>query len=38
MIGAARRPRFADWWQRIQAQPGFYEALSIRHPIPSRRR
>ena len=32
MIGAARRPRVADWWQRIQARPGFIEAFSFANP------
>lgn len=32
MIGAARRPRVADWWQRIQARPGFVEAFSFANP------
>lgn len=32
MIGAARRPRIADWWQRIQARPGFQEAFAFKNP------
>ena len=32
MIGAERRPRIADWWQRIQARPGFVEAFSFANP------
>jgi glutathione S-transferase len=32
MIAAARRPRIADWWQRIQARPGFQEAFAFKNP------
>ena len=32
MMRAARRPRVADWWQRIQARPGFIEAFSFANP------
>jgi glutathione S-transferase len=35
MIGAARRPRIADWWQRIQARPGFQEAFAFKNPDQS---
>jgi ganglioside-induced differentiation-associated protein 1 len=32
MISAARRPRVADWWQRIQARPAFQEAFAFKNP------
>jgi ganglioside-induced differentiation-associated protein 1 len=32
MIAAARRPHVADWWQRIQARPGFQEAFAFKNP------
>jgi glutathione S-transferase len=32
MIDAARRPRVADWWRRIQARPGFQEAFAFKNP------
>ena len=35
MIEAARRPRVADWWQRIQARPGFQEAFAFQNPDQS---
>ena len=35
MIEAARRPRVADWWQRIQARPGFQEAFAFKNPDQS---
>jgi glutathione S-transferase len=35
MIGAARRPRVADWWQRIQARPGYQTAFSFKNPDTS---
>jgi len=35
MIAAERRPRLADWWQRIQARPGFKEAFAFRNPDQS---
>ena len=35
MIAAARRPRIADWWQRIQARPAFKEAFSFQNPDAS---
>lgn len=35
MVGAARRPCVADWWQRIQARPAFAEAFSFANPDKS---
>jgi len=35
MIDPARRPRVADWWQRIQARPGFQEAFAFKNPDPN---
>lgn len=35
MIAPARRPRIADWWQRIQARPGFQEAFAFKNPDQS---
>jgi glutathione S-transferase len=32
MVGAARRPRLADWWQRIQARPAFKQAFAFQNP------
>ena len=32
MISAARRPRVADWWQRMQARPAFQQAFSFANP------
>jgi glutathione S-transferase len=32
MIAASRRPRVADWWQRMQARPAFREAFSFANP------
>ena len=32
---AERRPRVADWWQRIQARPGFQEAFAFKNPDQS---
>ena len=32
MVGAARRPRLAEWWQRIQARPAFQEAFAFANP------
>ncbi len=32
MIGAARRPKVADWWARTQARPAFKEAFSFANP------
>lgn len=34
MIVADRKPRVADWWQRIQARPGFQEAFAFKNPAP----
>ena len=34
MIAADRKPRVADWWQRIQARPGFQEAFAFKNPAP----
>jgi glutathione S-transferase len=35
MVGAARRPRIAEWWRRVQARPAFAEAFSIANPDKS---
>jgi ganglioside-induced differentiation-associated protein 1 len=35
LVGAAKRPRVAAWWQRIQARPGFQEAFSFANPDQS---
>lgn len=35
MVGAARRPRVADWWRRIQARPAFEAAFSVANPDKS---
>jgi glutathione S-transferase len=35
MISAARRPRIADWWERIQARPAFQQAFSFKNPDAS---
>jgi ganglioside-induced differentiation-associated protein 1 len=35
LITAARRPRVADWWQRVQARPAFVEAFSFKNPDAS---
>ena len=35
MIAPARRPRVADWWQRIQARPAFQEAFAFKNPDPA---
>ena len=35
MIAAARRPKVADWWQRIQARPGYQIAFSFKNPVSS---
>jgi glutathione S-transferase len=32
MISAARRPKVADWWQRMQARPAFQQAFSFANP------
>jgi glutathione S-transferase len=35
MISAARRPRIAEWWERIQARPAFQQAFSFKNPDAS---
>lgn len=35
MIAAVRRPKVADWWQRIQARPGYQTAFSFKNPDTS---
>jgi glutathione S-transferase len=35
MIAPAHRPRVADWWQRLQARPGFQEAFAFKNPDQS---
>ena len=35
MIAAARRPRIADWWQRIRMRPSYVEAFSFQNPDTS---
>jgi glutathione S-transferase len=35
MIGAAKRPRVAAWWQKLQARPAFQEAFSFANPDAS---
>ena len=32
MIAPRRRPKVADWWQRIQARPGYQKAFSFKNP------
>jgi glutathione S-transferase len=32
MIAAAKRPRVAHWWARIQARPGYQTAFSFQNP------
>jgi glutathione S-transferase len=32
MVSAARRPRLAEWWQRVQARPAFKEAFAVQNP------
>jgi glutathione S-transferase len=32
MIAPGRRPKVADWWQRIQARPGYKTAFSFKNP------
>ena len=29
MIAPARRPKVADWWQRIQARPGYQDRVLV---------
>jgi glutathione S-transferase len=33
MLSPSLRPRVADWWQRLQARPGFVEAFSFPNPV-----
>lgn len=35
MVGAARRPKLAEWWQRIQARPAFKHAFAVKNPDTS---
>jgi len=35
MVGAARRPKLAEWWQRIQARPAYQQAMSVKNPDSS---
>ena len=35
MISAERRPKVADWWQRIQARPAFKQAFAFKNPDAS---
>ena len=35
MLSTARRPRVADWWQRVQARSAFKEAFSLANPDKS---
>ena len=35
MVGAAKRPRLAAWWQRVQERPAFKEAFSYANPDKS---
>ena len=35
MVGAAKRPRLAEWWQRVQARPAFKEAFAFANPDTS---
>ena len=35
MVGAAQRPRLAEWWQRIQARPAYQTAFSVKNPDAS---
>ena len=35
MVGATRRPKIADWWQRVQARRGFQSAFSFQNPDAS---
>jgi glutathione S-transferase len=32
MLSPERRPRLADWWQRVQARPAFQTAFSFKNP------
>lgn len=35
MVQASRRPRLAQWWQRIRERPAFNEAFSVANPDKS---
>jgi glutathione S-transferase len=35
MLSASRRPRLAEWWQRIQARPAYKEAMAFKNPDTS---
>ena len=35
LLAAARRPRIADWWERIQARPAFQQAFAFKNPDAS---
>jgi len=35
MVGAAKRPRIAAWWARIQERPAYKEAFSFKNPDSS---
>jgi len=35
MVGAARRPKLDDWWQRMQARPAFKTAFAVKNPDTS---
>jgi glutathione S-transferase len=35
MVGAARRPRIADWWVRMQARPAVEAAFAFKNPDPN---
>jgi glutathione S-transferase len=35
MVSAARRPRLANWWMRMQARPAYQEAFSVANPDKS---
>ncbi|OGA18984.1 MAG: hypothetical protein A3H32_20970 [Betaproteobacteria bacterium RIFCSPLOWO2_02_FULL_63_19] len=35
MVGAARRPRLASWWQRVQERPAFQQAFAVKNPDAS---
>lgn len=35
MVRASRRPRLAEWWQRIQQRPAYQEAFSVKNPDKS---
>jgi len=35
MVGAARRPRLAAWWQRVQERPAVHTALAFDNPDTS---